>query len=200
MEKRGFYVTLAVCVAVIVASAIWARLPIETEQQSVAVGDGANFLQRISDMVNSPAPPPTAAPSPTPEPKWIRPLPGAVLRPFDDVTPIYQPTMDAWAVHKGVDIAATAGETVLAPRDCKVAGVARDPRYGLTIELLCQDGSLLRIMGLGSTKVAVGSTVRAGDAIAVTGGNIPAESLDPPHIHVEWIVGGTAANVSGKWD
>ncbi|MDR1570303.1 MAG: M23 family metallopeptidase [Oscillospiraceae bacterium] len=199
MEKRGFYVTLAVCLAVVVGSALWARIPIEEEPQSLAVGEGPSFIQRFAEMMRTATPGPIVSPTPTPEPKWTRPVSGGILRAFSPDALIYQQTMDAWAAHSGVDLKVAAKEPILAPRDGKVAFVGQIARYGLTLEIELADGSLLRMMGLNAAYVNAGDSVREGETVAQAGGSNPSESLDAAHVHIEWIVDGKPADPSDKW-
>lgn len=185
MDRQGFYVVLFVCIAVIVGSAIWARVP-EVPQDP---GMAANQPQDESLMSVTPRP----SPEPTPVP-LVRPVPGAALRPFSPTQPLYQATLDAWAAHMGVDLAAEPGQAVLAPADGEIRSIGKSALHGLTLELEHASGLVCRMMGLQSVTVAEGTVVRAGQTIATAGGAHPAEALDKPHLHVELWQDGVAVD------
>lgn len=186
LERRGFFVTLAVCVAVIVGSAIWSNV---SPTESITTGDAADFTKRLIDVAAASTPIPTA----TPEPVLVKPLNGATVRPFSG-DPIYQKTLDAYAMHLAVDIAASAGDTVVSPIDGKVTSIIYSNSFGGTIELTRSDGLIVRVTGVSRPSLTLGATVRAGDTIAAASCDIPAESLDEPHIHVEIVKGDTLFN------
>lgn len=176
MDRQGFYVVLFVCVAVIVGSAIWARVPQPSMDPGVAVDQ--DFQESLANITPRPSPEPTPIP-------LIRPVTGAMLRPFSPTQPVYQATLDAWAAHMGVDLAADSGQAVLAPADGQVLSIGKSALHGLTLEIQHSDGLICRMMGLQSVSVSEGATVRAGQTVATAGGDHPSEALDKPHLHVE---------------
>lgn len=178
MDRQGFYVVLFVCVAVIVGSAIWARVPQASTEPGMAANQAPDFLESLEDVT----PRPSAEPTPAP---LVRPVSGAVLRPFSPTQPLYQATLDAWAAHMGVDLAIDPEQEVLAPADGQVLSIKKSALHGLTLELEHSDGLICRMMGLESVTVSEGSIVRAGQTVATAGGTHPAEALDKPHLHLE---------------
>ncbi|GHU70197.1 hypothetical protein AGMMS49992_02140 [Clostridia bacterium] len=201
MEKQGFYVMVGLCLTVIIGSALWTRQPVvETPHDSVAVGEAADFQQRLADVMATVTPAPTIAPTPTPAPRWVKPVSGDVIRAYSPNELVYQPTMDGWAVHAAVDSSATPGEVVISPIDGKVYAVTQDARYGLTVSIKLEDGSILSISGLKSTAWAAGDNVAASQSIGITGGNSAAEASDPPHIHIVWEKNGKTLDPSLMWD
>ena len=178
MDRQGFYVVLFVCVAVIVGSAIWARVPQAPTDPGLAANQEPDFMESLANVTPRPSPEPTPIP-------LVRPVSGAVLRPYSPLQPVYQATLDAWAAHMGVDLAADLGQAVLAPADGKVLSVGKSALHGLTLELELTGGLVCRMMGLQSTSVTAGEAVRAGQTVAAAGGTHPAEALDKPHLHVE---------------
>ena len=198
MERRGFLVTLGVCVAVIIGSAIWARIPDEQPQPSVQAGDQIDQL--LSNALGARATPtPTPAPTATPAPLWKKPVPGAIQRAYSPTLPIYSKTLDAWVVHMGVDLKTNKSENVYAPTGGTVVCAGKTELYGLTAEILDTDGETVRISGLGALNVSEGTKVISGDKLGTAGGIIPIESLDAPHLHVEWISEGERLNPAEKW-
>jgi murein DD-endopeptidase MepM/ murein hydrolase activator NlpD len=201
MEKQGFYVMVGLCVAIIVGSALWSRQPVaETPPDSVTVGEPADFAQRLADVMATPTPHVTPAPTSAPEPRWVRPVAGGLIRAFSPSALIYQPTMDAWAAHPAVDVSSVAGEPVLSPTDGKVYAVTSDARYGLSVTIRLEDGSLLSLMGLKTASAAVGDSVAAGQSLGASGGMMSAEASDPTHIHIYWEKNGKTLDASLMWD
>ncbi|MDR2657024.1 MAG: M23 family metallopeptidase [Oscillospiraceae bacterium] len=201
MEKQGFYVMVGLCLAVVAGSALWARQPTpESPPESVVVGDAADFQQKLADVMKTVTPEITPAPTPTPPPRWIRPLSGEIVREFSPNELVYQPTMDGWAVHPAVDVAGRVGEPVLSPTDGKVYAVENDARYGLTVTIKLEDGSMLSLMGLKSASVAMGDNLTTGQSVGTAGGSMAAEASDPVHIHIFWEKNGKTLDSSLMWD
>ena len=117
---------------------------------------------------------------------YVRPLVGTVIREYSDSTPVYNPTMDDWRVHTGVDIAAALGEVVCAVAPGTVTALYNDYFTGVTVEILHLDGVTSRYCGLAeNTDVVVGDPVTAGTVIGCVGETAIFESLDGPHLHFE---------------
>ena len=113
---------------------------------------------------------------------WLRPVDGAVLRPFAVGS-------DGFAAgqHRGVDLAATPGVRVLAACGGRVSFAGRVPRGGRTVSVRC--GSLIATyQHLGSVAVARGQIVMAGGHIGRAGRARPA-----PHVHLGARVATTGA-------
>lgn len=199
MERRGFVITLSICIMVIIGSAIWARLPSGEEQPSIQAND--SLAQQLADVFGSrTSPTPTPQPTATPEPKWTRPVSGGVVRKFSPSVPMYSQTLDAWIVHMGVDLKSSADEAVYAPCDGVVVYAGMRDRYGLTLEILGADGSIARISGFGSLRVSDGDQVKTGETVGAAGGRIPIESRDAPHLHIELIADGKQTDPMVKFE
>jgi murein DD-endopeptidase MepM/ murein hydrolase activator NlpD len=201
MDRQGFYVVLLVCVTVIAGSALWARVPISTQElPAQTVGQDPAFIDRLAEMTRTPEP--TAVPTPTPEPPLTYPLTASstTLRSFSPTTPLYQPTLDAYAVHPGLDLAVEQGQPVQAMADGIVSSLYTDPLHGLCLEIDHGQGRIARFAGLRSASVTTGDNVRAGQTVAAAGGKHPAEALDPPHLHVEWLVNGQPEDPAERWE
>ena len=198
-DRHGFVITLTVCVAVIVASAVWARAPSPVTPDSMPASDTPDLVDRLAEVITRPTIPPIQTAAPTPAPKWTRPAAGQVARPFS-LSPVYQATSDAWTAHAAVDVAAANGETIVAPTDGRVREFRRDARYGWVLVINLENGSALSVAGLEKPSARVGDVVKRGQAIGVAGGIIPCEALDAAHIHIELLSDGQKRDAAGKWD
>ena len=197
-ERHGFTITLCVCLAVITASAIWAKIPAQVEPDNMAASDTPDFVDRLAEVMTQPTIPPLSPPAPTPVPKWTKPVVGEIIRSFSEA-PVYHVTSDSWSGHTAVDIAVGKGETVAAPYDGRVREFIQDARYGWTLIMDMTDGSIVSIAGLEKPSVSAGASVKQGQAIGVAGGNIPCEALDFLHIHIEWVSEGYKRDITEKW-
>lgn len=101
---------------------------------------------------------------------------------------LFSATTNDWRVHRGADFLAKEGSAVLASSDGVVKAIYHDGLYG---EVICieHNGYLAKYCGLtDQTIVKVGDTVTGGSPIGYIGA-IPCEQSDPPHLHLEVIVG-----------
>ncbi len=116
---------------------------------------------------------------------YVRPSGGAVIKPYSMDALVYCKTMNDWRVHTGLDLAAEKGEVVRSAGEGKVAGVSEDPLYGTTVVVNQNDGLMVYYRGLNrETAVRSGENIAAGATIG-TVGEIPCESADGTHLHLE---------------
>jgi septal ring factor EnvC (AmiA/AmiB activator) len=110
---------------------------------------------------------------------WTWPVHGPVLAPFafDSAHPY------AGGQHRGVDIGASAGGTVLAPAGGTVTFAGTVPSSGRSLTILTGDGYDVTLTHLGSLGVAKGATVVEGDAVGTVGPSGTPE-LDGPYVHL----------------
>ena len=144
-----------------------------------------------------PATPQTSAPPRTAAAKvfYVRPLAGTEIRGYSDTTPVYNPTMDDWRVHTGLDIAAAAGEPICSVAAGTVVEVYEDYFKGVTVEILQLDGLTAVYCGLAADPdVVTGDSVTAGTVIGCVGETAIFESLDGPHLHFELYKGETTVD------
>ncbi|HXI01670.1 MAG TPA: M23 family metallopeptidase [Candidatus Saccharimonadales bacterium] len=95
------------------------------------------------------------------------------------------------AFHKGLDMVATAGTSVLAPADGIVTRARREPDYGNVIYLSHGNGITTRYAHLRAFNVRVGQEVRRGEVIGFVGNTGRALGY---HLHYEVLVHGTKVN------
>ena len=116
---------------------------------------------------------------------YVRPTGGAITKDYSMNGLVYSRTMGDWRVHNGVDISANKGETVKSAAEGTVSGISDDPLYGTTVVINQNDGLMVYYRGLNKdTAVHEGENVSAGATIG-TVDQIPCESGDGVHLHIE---------------
>jgi len=101
---------------------------------------------------------------------------------------VYSMTMKDFRAHTGVDFMAAKGEEVYSMCDGVVSRIYTDEHYGVVVEVSNAEYKVYYCGLSDNVKVKVNSSVKKGDVIA-TAGDIPVESKDPSHIHIEIKVG-----------
>lgn len=122
----------------------------------------------------------------TPDPTFIKPVEGEMVKEFSKDNLIYSETLDEWVTHNGVDIKADKATIVKAACDGKVTAIKNDPRYGITIIIEHDNGYETRYSNLLTAEfVNVGEKVTQGQTIGTVGNSATFEVLDDPHLHFE---------------
>ena len=123
------------------------------------------------------------------------PISGDIAKDFAEENLVYSKTLDEWTTHLGIDIKAEKTSVVKAAEKGTIESIKNDPRYGLTIIILHQDGYKTMYSNLLSTEfVAVGDTVEKGQGIGTVGDSSSFESADEPHLHFEMYKDGKQVN------
>src|SRR5213080_4307085 len=110
---------------------------------------------------------------------WTWPVDGAVLAPFN-----FDPSHPyAGGQHRGIDIGASAGDTVFAPAGGIVAFSGTTPGNGLTLSIRTGDGYTTSMTHLGSLAVKAGASVVEGSSVGTVG---PTGTLthDVPYLYL----------------
>ncbi len=185
MEKQGFYIVLALCVLTIVLTAIFtnknhtviAQPPVYEGLMAAAEDE---TVQRLKDV---------ATPAPTQPPAvFVFPLSDfkAVYRAFDGARPAYFEHSGHWQLHRGIDIYADYGQSVLAIADGKVKTIEKGGSDGIAITLSHLNGYESCYKGLLSLSgIEAGDPVKSGQVIAYAGYGPLLENEDGAHIHLE---------------
>ena len=114
----------------------------------------------------------------------VSPLQGEVVAAFSVDQLLYNETLDDWRTHDGVDIAAAAGDAVLAASAGTVLSVTDDPMMGTTVVIGHSDGYETTYANLQTGPlVEEGESVSAGQAIGAVGTTAAAESAQGVHLH-----------------
>ena len=210
MSGKGFYLVLAVCLIAVAAAAYSAYsafesltdFEAESPSSSVTEPAGANKsdVQKTSSesRVSSEEPssktenvssekPQDNVSSEKPVAKYfVLPISGNILKDFSADKLQYSITYNDHRLHTGIDIEATPGAAVKASGDGTVSDVRTDSLLGVVVEIDHGDGIIGYYCGLAdAVKVKKGATVRGGQVIGAVG-NIPSESVDPVHLHLEF--------------
>lgn len=105
--------------------------------------------------------------------------------------PVFSQTMNDYRTHNGVDFVGVKGENVKTTGEGTVVSVTKDAIWGNTVTVDHGNGVTSAISGLADEAlVAVGTEVFEGTVIGVIG-DIPIESAEDPHVHLEMRVNGT---------
>ncbi len=178
-EKQGFFIMLAVCAGIIVASGLWAR-SLNTEVKEPLADVSTEYAQRLADAEKL---------------KMVRPVPatpqgesaeGALLG-FSGAA--WLPTLARWGAHEALDLPADRDAPASAARDGTVTAAYRDRLWGGVVEIAHADGLVTRYSALRwPAQVKAGDTVRAGQAIGAVG--VAEAESDAPHVHfAAWLNG-----------
>lgn len=111
----------------------------------------------------------------------------SVLKTYSEDS-VYNNTMHDYRAHTGCDFAAETGETVFAMCGGTVKDISVSELYGVIVEVNSGDFTVY-YCGLDSKfSVSEGDTLSTGDTVG-TVSQIPCESADKPHVHIEIRVG-----------
>lgn len=206
--SAGFFVTMAICLLVVGISGYYLLLDDKDAAPTVAetpMAD-AEITPTGSDVQETEEPevvevispePVIAETAPMPEievddtpvvaeaPELIvTPVHGEVLMAFSVDTLTYNPTLEDWRTHDGVDIAAASGATVLAACSGTVLSVEEDALMGVTVTLEHDGGYRTTYSNLqAGPPVEAGAFISAGQIIGAVGNTAAAESAQEPHLH-----------------
>lgn len=121
-----------------------------------------------------------------PDPEFKMPVEGEIMKEFANNKLVYSSTLDVWATHNGIDIAADKTTVVKAAADGIVSSIKNDPRYGLTVIIEHVNGYKTVYSNLLSTEFVVeGEKVEQGQSIGTVGNTAAFEISDEPHLHFE---------------
>lgn len=125
----------------------------------------------------------------------VQPLSGEVVAAFSVDSLIYDPTMEDWRIHNGVDIAAEVDAEVFSAAAGVVAAVRDDPMMGTTVIIQHEDGYTTTYSNLrAGAEVLAGDRVSAGQVIGAVGDTAAAEAARGPHLHFSVTQNGDAVD------
>ena len=125
---------------------------------------------------------------------FIKPMLGDIMKGFSDTELQYSETYLDMRLHKAIDIKGQQGDPVCAAGDGVVKSVLNDPLLGTVVTVDHGNGIVVKYCGLAKNPpVKKGDTVDSSVRIGVLG-DIPSESVEPYHLHLEFYKNGKAVD------
>src|SRR5262245_7190202 len=109
---------------------------------------------------------------------WTWPVDGPVLQTFNLGSDPYQ-----GGQHRGIDIGAPAGATVVAPASGTVTFAGTLPTYGRCVTIETPDGYSATLVHLGASSVTEGAAIGEGDQVGAIGASGDSE-VSGPYVHL----------------
>lgn len=101
---------------------------------------------------------------------------------------VYSKTMQDYRAHTGCDFTTKAGEDIYSMCDGVVKDISFDEHYGVIVEVASSDYSVFYCGVDSKTAVKMNDQIKQGDVVGQVS-QIPCESADASHIHIEIKVG-----------
>lgn len=121
-----------------------------------------------------------------PDPTFIKPVEGEILREFAKENLVYSETLKEWITHNGIDIKAEKTTVVKVSADGTVKSIKNDPRYGITVVVEHVNGYVSIYSNLLTAEfVKEGESVKQGQTIGTVGNTATFEIADESHLHFE---------------
>lgn len=126
---------------------------------------------------------------------YVWPVTGEVERPYSVTALLYDPTMQDWRTHNGIDLAADLGSQVRAVSDGRVTAVREDDRYG-TMVVVQHPGGLESIYAnlAAAPTVSEGEQVSVGQIIGAVGDTALCEAGEACHLHFAMTLDGASVD------
>lgn len=169
-------------------------------EEKIAINTSNITNNTVNQIKETPTPEIKETPKPV-ELHFSVPLEGEIAKDFSDSNLTYSETLQEWTVHLGVDIKAEKGSSVLASEAGTVESIKNDPRYGITVTVVHENGFKTIYSNLQTAEfVSEGQTIEKGQIIGSVGDNAAFEIADDPHLHFEMTKDGTNVNPSTYWE
>lgn len=112
-----------------------------------------------------------------------------ILKDYSNGAMVKSKTMNDWRLHNGVDFSGEVGDEVHSVCDGKVVEIATDSMWSKTVTIDHGNGMKAKYCGFDEISVKENDQVKKEQVIG-TLGNIPIESADNTHLHLEITVDG----------
>lgn len=200
---KGFYIVLALCIAVIGISAV--SIALNSDGGKAPELDPGLSLSNPTEPI---ATPPVVTPTPNVKTdieedngavvstwkssetyeqpaSWVWPVKGEIERRYSVETLAYDVTMKDWRTHDGVDVLADKGTVVRAASDGTVESITQDDLYGTTVTIDHGNGLKSTYSNLADKPtVKQGDSVGSGDVIGSVGATALCEVGQGSHVHI----------------
>ena len=209
MTGKSFYIVLVLCMAVIAVSGF--QIYRVSNRPAEPVASEVEVVVPLTTPQPAPTPPvstkppvQTVKPTPIPTPavetvatepeikdkpvasSYIWPVKGEIIADFSLEVQAFDPTMNDWRTHDGIDIAAILGTEVRATGTGTVIGVYEDDFMGTTVVIDHGNNVTSLYANLAATPtVTEGQPVEIGTVIGAVGKTAKAESKRSDHLHFE---------------
>lgn len=210
---KGFYVVLAVCMAVIGVAA-YSAMEKTTPQPFIEESgteennqiyipetfeDDNQQIKLQGDNNQSESNDATDVTDETNPPIYIMPIEGTILKHFSPDNLIYSATYNDMRIHTGVDISPTVANVVVSAFSGTIIGVDENTNFGTVITIDHGDGVMLSYCGLKNVTVKNGDIVDSEEILGEIG-TVLNESADKPHLHLELMINGEYADPLSLFD
>ena len=201
LAGKGFYIVLAVCIAVIGVAAYSAMEssapePVKEpsgEQSSQPLPSLPVLPQQSEDVpltYSRPESDDTAEVDTDGEaPYYTQPISGKVAKHFSGTSLMYSETYKDMRIHTGVDITPDTATVIVSAFTGRVTSVEENTPYGTVITIDHGEGVVLKYCGVKNVTVQNGDNVDAGEIIAEIG-TVANECAEKEHLHLELILNG----------
>ena len=182
--RLGWYAALAVLLTALGIGS-WAYRNRKTVEEEVPGVPQVAMAVQTPDPLSELMRMPESTPRPTEPPlTFVWPLEGEIIGAYTGQQLQWSETLGQWQTHSALDIAAGAGEAVLACADGTVLNAWQDALWGNVIELEHRDGYVSTYANLNTLAlVNVGDPVSAGQVISSVGCSAICEINMPTHLH-----------------
>lgn len=124
----------------------------------------------------------------------VYPVGNKIVKEYSGDTPVYSKTFKDWRLHKGTDFAASKGDSVKSIDDGTVFEIKKDSILGTVISVEHNSGFVAYYCGVkAGDNMKEGTHLSAGDVLG-TVDQLPGESKDEAHLHLEIKVDGKNVN------
>ena len=202
LREKGYYIVLALCICAVGVSG-WLFLSgaiaeknalqepaLSVQTQATVPQTAQKPAQQSADTTPREAAQETAAMSRDDEVRAqaqavrVWPVSGTQTQAYSMEALSWNETTHDWRTHDGMDLAALAGEPVMAASAGTVSAVYDDEYFGTTVTIAHEDGYTTRYQNLAAMPtVTVGQRVSAGQTIGAVGASAMLEIAQEPHLH-----------------
>ena len=165
------------------------------EQNNISKTNENSNNEIEDEIINTSIEPKEEVNEKIPDPTFIKPIEGDIIKDFSIESLVYSQTLKEWITHTGIDIKAEKKSIVKASADGKIKAIKNDPRYGITV-IIEHNNNYESIYSnlLTAEFVKEGEEIKQGETIGTVGDTASFEVIDEPHLHFEILKDGEYLN------